>query len=293
MSFLDRLSTDLMEKLQLLTVGSSYAGQIDFLVLMVLVIVGVWFLAAQAIFFYFILRFRAKPGVRAAYIDGKNKKHKRWVTYPHLAVLVFDVAIIAVSFNVWNRVKKGLPENVDVEIRVTGQQWAWTFRHPGLDGALDTSDDIVTVDELRVQEGQVYVFNLRSRDVLHSFSVPVWRIKQDAIPGRNIKGWFQPTALGTFDVQCTEICGFGHGVMSAMVIVEDAEAHEQWIETNTPRGAARLSEAGSRGAETLADAAPGGAAQGHAAHSPVVAKIPPSGMKPTTRSAQEEGSHDG
>ena len=59
--------------------------------------------------------------------------------------------------------------------------------------------------------------------MLHSFSVPVWRIKQDAIPGRSITGWFQPTKTGRFDVQCAEICGFGHGVMAAKVLVESPE----------------------------------------------------------------------
>ena len=71
-------------------------------------------------------------------------------------------------------------------MRVIGQQWAWTFQHAGADCELDTADDIFTVDELHVENNKVYHFELQATDVLHSFSVPVWRIKQDAIPGRSI-----------------------------------------------------------------------------------------------------------
>ena len=163
-----------------------------------------------------------------------NKRHKRWITIPHLCVLVFDVLIIVVSFKVWFDVKMDLPEEPDGVVRVIGQQWAWTFQHPGADGELDTTDDIFTVDELHVENEKTYHFELQSKDVLHNFSVPVWRIKQDAIPGRTITGWFEPTKMGRFDVQCAEICGFGHGVMVAEVMVEDAETHAAWVTANTP-----------------------------------------------------------
>ena len=218
----------------LVEVGSSYAAQIDGLILTVLIIVGIWFLAAEYIFLHFILKFRAKPGRRGEYIDGKNKRHKRWITIPHLCVLAFDVLIIVVSFRVWYNIKMDLPEDPDAVIRVIGQQWAWTFQHPGADGELDTPDDIFTVDELHVENEKTYHFELQSTDVLHSFSVPVWRIKQDAIPGRTITGWFEPTRTGRYDVQCAEICGFGHGVMAAHVMVEDAETHAAWVAANTP-----------------------------------------------------------
>ncbi len=144
--------------------------------------------------------------------------------------------IVIVSFQVWHRVKLTLPDNPDAVIRITGQQWAWTFQHPGPDGELDSRDDIYTIDELHVEVDKVYHFQLESTDVLHSFSVPVWRIKQDAIPGRRITGWFQPTVAGEFDVQCTEICGFGHGVMSAKVRVQGAGEHAAWLTSNTPSG---------------------------------------------------------
>ena len=235
MSFLERLG-HFFDDIGLIRIGSTYAADIDFLILLVLVVVGGWVLAAELVFVYFIMKFRAKgDGRRADYIDGKNKRHKRWITVPHLLVLGFDVLIIVVSFNVWYKIKMDLPEDPDGGvIRIIGQQWAWTFQHPGADGELDTPDDIFTVDELHVENNRTYHFELQAKDVLHSFSVPVWRIKQDAIPGRSIMGWFQPTETGSFDVQCAEICGFGHSVMAAEVWVEDAETHAAWVADNTP-----------------------------------------------------------
>ncbi len=226
----------------LIEVASSYAADIDGLIWLVLVMVGFWFLVAEGVFLWFIMKFRAQPGRRADYIDGKNKRHKRWITVPHLMVLGFDVLIIVISFNVWYKIKMDLPEDPDGVIRVIGQQWAWTFQHSGADGELDTADDIFTVDELHVENEKTYHFELQSKDVLHSFSVPVWRIKQDAIPGRSITGWFQPTRAGEFDVQCAEICGFGHSVMAARVMVEDADTHAAWMAANTPVTAAAMED---------------------------------------------------
>ena len=233
MGFRERVG-HFFDDIGLIRIGSSYAADIDFLIILVLVVVGVWFLVAEYIFVYFILKYRAKPGRKADYITGKEKHLKRWITIPHLMVLAFDVLIVVVSFQVWHKIKMDLPENPDAVLRITGQQWAWTFQHPGADGELDTTDDIFTVDELHVENEKTYHFKLEATDVLHSFSVPVWRIKQDAIPGRSITGWFQPTVEGEFDVQCAEICGFGHGVMVARVMVEDAEQHASWLAANTP-----------------------------------------------------------
>jgi cytochrome c oxidase subunit 2 len=125
-------------------------------------------------------------------------------------------------------VKQDLPP-AESTVRVIGQQWAWTFQHPGADNTLDTGDDIFMVDELHVEVEKTYHFRLESRDVLHSFSVPVFRLKQDAVPGRSITGWFRPTVTGEHDVQCAEICGIGHGIMGARIHIEDANTHAQWI----------------------------------------------------------------
>ena len=99
---------------------------------------------------------------------------------------------------------------------------------------LDTADDITMLDELHVEVGRVYHYQLESRDVLHNFSVPVFRLKQDAIPGRRITGWFEPTRTGEHDIQCAEICGIGHGVMGGRIFIEDALDHANWLASNAP-----------------------------------------------------------
>ena len=208
--------------------ASTYAADIDRLILFIGVIVGVWFLLAEGIFFWLIWKFRAKPGERTQYLDGTEKNVKKWITIPHALVLVCDVFILVGAVSVWYDVKQQLPD-ADSTIRVIGQQWAWTFQHPGADNELDTGDDIFTVGDLHVEVEKTYDFQLQSRDVLHSFSVPVFRLKQDAIPGRSITGWFTPTRTGEHDVQCSEICGIGHGVMAARIHIEDANTHAAWI----------------------------------------------------------------
>lgn len=208
--------------------ASTYAADIDNLILLIGVIVGVWFVAAELIFFWLLWRFRARDGVKASYIGGETKGEKRWVSYPHYAVLLFDIVILVFALQVWNHIKITSPPG-DERVRVIAQQWAWTFVHAGPDGMLDTADDIRTVEDLNVQVNRTYHFELHSRDVVHSFSVPVFRLKQDAVPGRSIQGWFTPTQTGSFDVQCAEICGLGHALMPARIHVRTAEEHQAWM----------------------------------------------------------------
>lgn len=213
---------------KLLVSGSSYAPDIDKLFSLVTWLVGFWFVVAQLLLFYFICRFRRQPGVKARYITGDSRAQFAWVLVPLILVIACDGWIDVATAKVWHTIKEDLPP-ADDTVRITAQQWAWTFRHPGLDGKLDTADDIITVDQLHVQLDKVCHFELESRDVLHSFSVPVFRLKQDAIPGRTIKGWFKPIKEGQFDIQCTEICGMGHAMMAARIHIETPAAHAEWL----------------------------------------------------------------
>jgi cytochrome c oxidase subunit 2 len=216
-----------------LVAASTYAKDIDFVFDLIFWIVTFWFLLAEGVFFYLILRFRKKEGVPGQYITGELKSEKRWITVPHFAVLVFDVLILFFAVKVWYEVKQNIPDTPDKAfIRVIGQQWAWTFVDPGPDGKLDTPDDIAKVNELHVQVDKLHIFQLESKDVLHDFSVPVFRLKQDVIPGRVITGWFTPTMTGTYDIQCAEICGIGHALMPAKIIIETAQQHAAWVAQN-------------------------------------------------------------
>jgi cytochrome c oxidase subunit 2 len=216
-----------------LPASSTFASDIDFVFSLIFWLVGFWFLLSEVVFFWLILRFRKKDGQKAQYVTGELKSEKRWITIPHLLVLVCDVFIVFFAVKVWYQVKQDLPTAPDQQVvRVEAQQWAWTFTHPGPDGQLDTADDIKKVNELHVEVDRLYHFQLTAKDVLHSFSVPVFRLKQDAIPGRVITGWFHPTRTGEHDIQCTEICGIGHALMPARIHIETPEQHAAWMAAN-------------------------------------------------------------
>jgi cytochrome c oxidase subunit II len=251
--------------------ASTYAKDVDDLIILITVLVGFWFLLAEIVFFWLILKFRAKDGVRGQYIDGSNPKHKRWVTIPHFLILGCDVVIIYFAISVWHRVKMTMPP-ADDTVRVYAQQWGWTFQHAGKDGQLDTADDILTGHDMHVEVNKNYHFELISRDVLHSFSIPLFRLKQDTIPGRVIKGWFNAEKTGEHDIQCAEMCGIGHGIMGARIHVETAEEHAAWIASSAPAVAAALPAAP---APSATPAAEPGSPEPAAAPAPAASPVHP------------------
>ena len=167
--------------------AASYAGDIDFLITFITVIVGAWFIASEALLLYLCLRFRRKPGVRAAYLPANSWRAMLFVLIPCATILGFDLVIDARGATVWEAVKERLPD-ADVTLRVTGEQWAWRFTYPGADGQLDTPDDIDVVNELHLPVDRTVVFDLNAIDTLHSFFIPELRFKQYVIPGRTLQG---------------------------------------------------------------------------------------------------------
>ena len=215
-----------------LTASSTYAHSIDHLFILIAVIVGFWLIAAETMMFALVFKFRAKDGRPTQYITGEEKHLKRWITIPHALVLVCDVVIIVGAISVWYNIKQNMPA-AEETVRVIGQQWAWSFQQAGPDGVLDTADDIRSVGELHVKVDTTYHFELMSRDVVHSFAVPAFRLKQDALPGRTITGWFRPNRVGTYDIQCTQMCGLGHAMMAGRIIVETPQDHAAWLMHNS------------------------------------------------------------
>jgi cytochrome c oxidase subunit 2 len=239
-----------------LSAASTYAHSIDHLFILIAVIVGFWLIAAETMMFVLIFKFRAKDGRPTQYITGDEKHLKRWITIPHALVLVCDLVIIVGAISVWYNIKQDMPAAQET-VRVIGQQWAWSFQQAGPDGVMDTADDIRTVGELHVKVDTTYHFELMSRDVVHSFAVPAFRLKQDALPGRTIMGWFRPNKVGAYDIQCTQMCGLGHGLMAGRIIVETPQDHAAWLMHNTSPAVAGLPPAAtpaSDGAMTLAEA---------------------------------------
>jgi cytochrome c oxidase subunit 2 len=210
--------------------ASSYAHMIDQLVLFNVVVVGFWFLLTEAVLFYFLYKYRWVDGQPAQYVTGKEKHLKQWITWPHYLIIFCDIFIVIGAVYVWYHIKQDKPAP-DYTVRIVAQQWAWSFVHPGVDGQIDTEDDIHIGDELHIVADQVYHFKLESQDVQHSFSVPAFRLKQDAWPGREITGWFKATKPGEYDIQCAEMCGIGHGLMPAKLYVETPDQHADWVKS--------------------------------------------------------------
>jgi len=212
---------------------STYAGDIDFIIDLIFWLTGFWFILSEGVFFWLIFKFRAKEGQPTQYVPGESPEEKRWINIPHFLVLVCDIFILYYAIVAWYEVKQNLPEP-DATIQIIAQQWAWTFVHEGADGRLGTADDIKEINELHIEVDKLYHYKLSATDVIHSFSVPVFRLKQDAIPGRVITGWWEATGTGEYAIQCTEICGVGHGLMGARIFIETPEQHAAWVAERSP-----------------------------------------------------------
>jgi cytochrome c oxidase subunit 2 len=113
-------------------------------------------------------------------------------------------------------------------VEVMAQQWAWNFRYPGPDGKFNTPDDIVTLNDMHIPVGRPVLIRLQSKDVIHSFYLPNFRTKQDAVPGTTTRLWFQATQPGTFDIGCAQHCGAMHYKMRGALTVDTPEAYARW-----------------------------------------------------------------
>jgi cytochrome c oxidase subunit 2 len=207
---------------------STYGADIDYVILLIYWVTGVWFVATGGVFLWLLWRFRRRDGVRAAWLPGNTARSLAWILVPGFGVLVSDLVIEVASSRAWQKVKMTSPAH-DELVRITGQQFAWQFTYPGPDGKLDTKDDFDSVNELHVPKGKVIRFELTSSDVVHCFSVAELRLKQDAIPGRTIAGWFAATKVGTYTVTCSELCGISHTYMVGKLHVDTPEDYSAWI----------------------------------------------------------------
>jgi cytochrome c oxidase subunit 2 len=126
------------------------------------------------------------------------------------------------------RVDEALAEEGSIRVQVGGRQWAWDFRYAGTDERFGTDDDILTVGHLAVAKDRAVVFELSGRDVIHSFYLPNFRIKQDVIPGQVSRGWFRPTRLGTYEMACAQHCGVHHYQMGGTVEVLSQSEFARW-----------------------------------------------------------------
>jgi cytochrome c oxidase subunit 2 len=212
---------------------STYGGDIDSLFALIYYVVGAWFIAAEGLLLYFIIRYRRREGTPAAYVRGASLRQLSWILVPAAIVLVLDLFIDYKGHPVWARVKQDFPAD---SLRIGGiaKQFNWAFTYPGRDGQLGTADDFTIDNELHVPIDQNVHIAVESQDVIHSFFIPVIRVKQDVLPGRTTNVWFNAGKTGRYELPCAELCGFGHYTMRGFLVVHSPEEYRQWIESRTP-----------------------------------------------------------
>ena len=203
---------------------STVAPAIDRLFYTILWITGAVFLLVQGTLLVFLIRYRRRPGVAAAYTQGNTMAEIVWTVIP--AIIMIWLALS--SQRVWASLR-GTPPPHALEIEITAEQFAWNIRYAGADGAFDTADDITTINQLHLPVHQVALIRLKSKDVIHSFFVPVFRFKQDAVPGLTGRLWVEPVKVGHYEIACAELCGLGHYRMRGFLTVEPAEAFAAWL----------------------------------------------------------------
>lgn len=205
---------------------STFAGEIDFLYYVILVITGIAFVVVEAGLVVFLVKYRQRPGRKAHYTHGNNTAEVVWTAIPAVTVVIIGL----MSGGVWDRVKgRDSAPAGSIPYAVEGRQFEWNVTYAGMDGQLGTGDDFTVRNQLHIPVNQPVVLQLTAEDVIHSFFVPVFRVKQDAVPGMNIPVWFEATQTGEFEIACAELCGLGHYRMRAMVTVHTAEEFQRWV----------------------------------------------------------------
>lgn len=232
---------------------SEHGYQIDRLINVIHWFMGLLFVGWGIFFLYCLGKFRMRKGIAARYEMIKAKPSK----YLEVGVAIFEVILlVGFSMPVWGSLKNDLPVDTDnpLRVRVVAEQFAWNFHYPGPDGrfgktgpqfvntatnpaGLDLSDplgkDDLVAGEFHIIKDRPVICEISSKDVIHSFFLPVMRIKQDAIPGTRIPVWFKPKEFGRYEVACAQLCGNNHYKMKALMVIETGDQFNEWLKKKT------------------------------------------------------------
>ncbi|MGE0607803.1 MAG: cytochrome c oxidase subunit II [Pirellulales bacterium] len=205
---------------------STHGHQIDHLFNFILWLTGGVFVATEVVLFWFLWKYdRHANRQPVKYTHGSHNLEIVWTILP-AATLLF---IAIYQMNAWAEVKINKPD-IPITVEVTARQFEWRLRYPGKDGKLGTPDDVHHVNDLHLPVDTEILIDLNSQDVLHSFFLPNMRVKQDAVPGMRIPVWFRAKEVGTYDLVCAELCGWGHYKMKGRLTVESKEDYQAWLE---------------------------------------------------------------
>ncbi len=208
---------------------STYGHDIDWLFQLIYAITGVTALLVFAAMAFFLVKYRSGAGRPVRYTHGNTTLEIVWTIVPALILVVLTF----LSAPAWSKIKMNIPPS-DFEVLVTAKQFNWKVTYPGSDKEF--------LDEMHVPANKIVRVKLRSQDVIHSFFVPQFRLKQDAVPGREILQWFEVTKPGTYEWPCAELCGFGHSGMRGWVYVHTPDDYKKWAAENLTAGSAPAQE---------------------------------------------------
>lgn len=250
------------EWLGLPELAATHGAQIDSLIGWLHIFMLILFVGWGAFFTYVLIRFRKSRNPVADHHGVRSHAS----SYLEGAVLLVELVLLfSFSIPLWAARVDHIPsEKEALVVQVTAEQFAWNVRYPGPDGVfgktditmidvqtnplgLDRSDaaakdDVVTLNQLYLPVNKPVIVRLKSKDVIHSFGVPEFRVKQDAVPGLTIPIWFVPnvttaemrTRTGNpnfqYEIACAQLCGLGHFRMRGFVTVQTAEEFQQWMD---------------------------------------------------------------
>jgi cytochrome c oxidase subunit II len=206
------------------TDASSAGDDIDTLYDVLLIASVPIFVLVMSVAIYSVLKFRARPGDMrdGAPIHGNTRLEIIWVTIPFLMVS----ALAVYGWVVLDDLEARQPN--ELTVNVTGQQFNWSFGYPG---------EKVRANTLVLPVDRPVHFRIKTEDVIHSFWVPEFRLKSDAVPGLTTQIRLTPNRLGNYQVVCAELCGLGHATMRQLVRVVPAGEYESWLERQRDQAA--------------------------------------------------------
>ena len=198
--------------------ASTAAGNVDALFIFLLIVSGLMTLLIFTAVIYFAARYRNRKGVPAEQIEGSIPLELTWSIIP-LGVFMVIFAWGAVVY-----FKSRTPPRDATEVYVVAKQWMWKLEH---------AEGQREINELHVPVGRDVKLIMTSQDVIHSFFVPAFRMKQDVLPGRYTVAWFRATKAGTYHLFCTQYCGTQHSGMIGSIIVQEPAQYEAWMSGGT------------------------------------------------------------
>lgn len=206
---------------------SLHRGGIDDMYYIILVVTGLAFVLVEAGILWFLFRYRSREGHQALYTHGDNRLEIIWTAIPAIVVVLIGLG----SGGLWASIKspESHPEDA-LTIDVRAKQFEWHFDYPGADGEPGTEDDFSLRNDLHLPAERPVVVRLTSEDVIHSFSIPELRVKQDVVPGMTTETWFEVSEPAELELGCAELCGLGHYRMKAGVTIHPADEFRAWMD---------------------------------------------------------------